>query len=376
MKKILLSLWMAGSALGAIAQNQKVQSAILYNRHGELDKALAAIEDAVEHPKTMESAKAWYYRGEIHLAIFGSEQYAALSSDPLAVALDSYVRSIKLDTKNDFSDDSKRKVLSATANLYNRGVERYVDRDFEKALADFEMLLKYSPTDTSLIFNAALAAEKLNDNVKAIKYFKELLENDYKKPAIYQTLAMMAKESKDTAQAIAYLSEGRKHFPTEVGLVIDELNIYLVQGRQQEVIKNLDDALKLDPTNATLYFALGTAYDQLKDKEKAAINYQKAIDNKPNYFDAYYNLGAMFFNEAAEMANEANKIPFNQQKKYEEAIKKVREAFQKAQPFLEKAHELEPTDLSTLVSLQQMYAQLKMNDKVIEMKSKREALKQ
>ncbi len=375
MKKLLLAAVLLLGVQQLMAQNQKVQSAILYNRHGELDKALAAIEEAVNNPKTAESPKAWYHRGEIYLAIFGSETYATLAKDPLAAALESYAKSIKLDTKNDFSDDSKRKVISATANLYNRGVERYMKKDFQNALADFEMLLVYTPGDTSLLFNAALASEKVNDNKKSALYFNKLLEADYKKPAIYQTLAQISKQEKDTAKAIAYLEEGRKAFPSEVGLIIDELNIYLVQGRQQEVIKNLDEAIKLDPKNATLYFALGTAHDQLKNKEQAAINYQKAIDNKPDYFDAYYNLGAMFFNEAAEMANEANKIPFNQQKKYEEAVKKVKEAFTKAQPFLEKAHELDPKDINTMASLQQLYAQLKLNDKAMEMKKKREAIK-
>jgi tetratricopeptide (TPR) repeat protein len=375
MKKILLSLVLIASTLSLFAQNQKVQSAILYNRHGELDKARLAIDDAVKHPKTIESPKAWYHRGEVYLAIFGSEEYASLADDPLAVALESYVRSIALDTKNDFSDDSKRKVLSAQATIYNRGVERYMAKDFSKALGDFEMLLVFQPEDTSILFNAALAAEKLEDNKKAAKYFNALLDADYKKPAIYQTLAQMAKAEKDTAKALVYLSEGRKQFPNEVGLVIDELNIYLLQNRQQEVITNLNEALKLDPTNATLYFALGSAYDQMKDKEQAAANYQKAIENKPTYFDAYYNLGAMYFNDAAELVNEANKIPFNQQKKYEEAIKKVKAAFEKAQPYLEKAHEIDPEDANTMASLQQLYAQLKMNDKAMEMKNKREALK-
>jgi len=201
-----------------------------------------------------------------------------------------------------------------------------------------------------------------------------LLAVDYKKPAIYQTLAQLMKEAGDTTKAIEYLSMGRAAFPNEVGLVIDELNIYLLQGRNQEVIKNLEDAIKLDGTNATLYFALGTAHDQLKNQEKAAENYIKAIEFKADYFDANYNLGAMYFNRAAELSNEANKIPFNQQKKYEEAIKKVKDEFLKAQPYLEKAHEIDPNDINTLVSLQQMYAQLKMNDKAMEMKTKREKI--
>ena len=122
MKKILLSLVLVMSTASLFAQNQKVQSAILYNRHGELDKAQAAIDEAILNPKTSESAKTWYYRGEIYLSIFGSEQYASLASDPLVTALESYSKSLVLDLKNDFSDDSRRKIGSAFNTIYNRGV--------------------------------------------------------------------------------------------------------------------------------------------------------------------------------------------------------------------------------------------------------------
>lgn len=374
MKKFLFTALMVCSTAVLFAQNQKVQSAILYQRHGELDKALQAVEDAVKHPKTMESPKAWYYRGEIYLALDGNADFGSLAEDATVSAMESYMKCIELDARNDFSDDADRKVKSLQAKLYNRGVERYINKEYINAMADFERLLAFSPEDTSLLFNAALTAEKLNQSAKAIAYFDALLAVDYKKPAIYQTLAQLMKEAGDTTKAIEYLSMGRAAFPNEVGLVIDELNIYLLQGRNQEVIKNLEDAIKLDGTNATLYFALGTAHDQLKNQEKAAENYIKAIEFKADYFDANYNLGAMYFNRAAELSNEANKIPFNQQKKYEEAIKKVKDEFLKAQPYLEKAHEIDPNDINTLVSLQQMYAQLKMNEKAMEMKNKREAI--
>lgn len=372
MKKILLSLVLVMSTASLFAQNQKVQSAILYNRHGELDKAQAAIDEAILNPKTSESAKTWYYRGEVYLSIFGSEQYASLASDPLVTALESYSKSLVLDLKNDFSDDSRRKIGSAFNTIYNRGVERYSKKDFVNALADFERLLVLTPGDTNLIFNAALASEKLNDNAKAVKYFNNLLAIDFKTAAIYQTLAQIMKEEKDTARAIEYLAAGRKAFPNEVGLVIDELNIYMLQNRQAEIVANLNEAIKLAPENATLYYALGYAHDRQKNEELAALNYSKAIEKKPDYFEPYYNLGALYFNKTVEMLKEANKIPFNQPKKYEEAMVKVKASFEKAQPFLEKAHELNPADIDAMNSLQQLYVQTKQNEKALAMKKKKD----
>ncbi|NBV04884.1 MAG: tetratricopeptide repeat protein [Cytophagia bacterium] len=179
----------------------------------------------------------------------------------------------------------------------------------------------------------------------------------------------------DTAAALQYLAQGRQAYPNDIGLVIDELNIYLSQGKQEMAIEKLTAAIALDPSNVNLYFARGTAYDNTKKSDLAEADYKKAIEIKADYFDPYYNLGAMYFNAAAELANQADKIPFSKQKEFEVADAKAKAAFEKAQPVLEKAHELQPDDNNTMISLQQLYARLKMNDKMLEMKKKREGAK-
>ena len=68
-------------------------------------------------------------------------------------------------------------------------------------------------------------------------------------------------------------------------------------------------------------FTIGSGYDRLSldssiaETEKEAMlaeaekAYLKAIELKPDYFDAYYNLGALFFNKGVEVFEFANSIP-------------------------------------------------------------------
>jgi Flp pilus assembly protein TadD len=366
---MLCSVWTA------IGQPNKVQSAIIYIRYGEYDKAKLAIDEAIQHPKSQNSAKAWFYRGEVHLGIYGDTAWAPKFPEALDIAWESYRRCLELDTKNDHTDDAAMKVQNIQGSFYNEGVDAYVHKDYAHAIRRFEQLLSVSPNDTSVLFNAALTCGKMNENAKAQEYWKALLANDYNKPGVFVELARLSKISGDTTSALAYLQQGRSAHPNDIGLVIDELNIYLIQGKQELAIEKLTAAIALDPGNANLYFARGTAYDNTKKPVQAEADYQKAIEIKADYFDPHYNLGAMYFNIAAELANLADKIPFSKQKEFEAADAKTKEAFEKARPILEKAHELQPDDANTMISLQQLYARLKLNDQMLAMKKKREEIK-
>ncbi len=375
MKAVLLTLAIVCSLMTALAQPNKVQSAIIYINYGEYDKAKQSIDEAIVHPKTENSAKAWFYRGEVHLGIYGDTLLGPQFPEALDIAWESYLRCIELDTKNDHREDAAKKVDIIQAGFYNEGVDAYVRKDYPEAILRFEQLLSVNPQDTSVLFNAALTCGKMNDNAKAMEYWLALLANGYNKPGVFVELARLSKIAGDTTAALTYLQQGRDVFPNDIGLVIDELNIYLIQGKQEMAIDKLTAAIALEPSNVNLYFARGTAYDNTKKSDLAEADYHKAIEIKADYFDPYYNLGAMYFNAAAEMANLADKIPFSKQKEFEAADAKAKAAFEKAKPFLEKAHELQPDDSNTMISLQQLYARLKMNDEMLNMKKKREDAK-
>ncbi|MBL0342626.1 MAG: tetratricopeptide repeat protein [Bacteroidetes bacterium] len=170
----------------------------------------------------------------------------------------------------------------------------------------------------------------------------------YKDPKIYIFLGNIYKSEGDSAMALSTIEKGRQMFPSDNSLVIEELNMYLASGRDKEALESLNVAIQGDPNNSSLFFAQGTVYDKLNRKNEAAVSYKKAIEIKSDYFDAYYNLGAMYFNEAAEMANKANDIKSNTE--YGKAKEKFDAKFKESMPYLEKALELSPNDSNTMLS--------------------------
>lgn len=383
--KIVLGMCMAFSTM-AFAQNSAVVSAYNYLNDYNRDrakepesllKAKESIDKASESESTSGKPKTWFYRGNVYMALSESkhESHSNFTSDALKNALDSYVKCYKLDPKGEFAEDAKRFVFQGSNMMLNEGVKAYNEKNHERALNLFEGSVNYKKelgvTDTLGIGNCGLAAMSGKNYEKAVQIFTQLASFGGKNgPINYLNLGKAYKNLNKEEEAIKAFQDGRAKYPEDPNLITEELNIYLTKGKDKEAKEMLEMAIAKDPKNHQLHFASGVTFDRLGNKQDAEKAYLKAIEIKSDYFDAYYNLGALYFNTAKELLDKANAEKDN--KKYEAGKKVADSEFAKALPFLEKAHELDKNDVSTMISLKALYGQLGNNDKFLEMKKKLE----
>lgn len=358
------------SVLGMQAQKSKVLSAYnlqqaYYNSKDckELARAKDAIELSLTDEVSSEWSKTWFYRGNIYFDIHIStdEQCKSLSSDALDIAYESYLKSISLDEKKRYIDEIEPKI-AVIANYYVlRGAAKFNVKKYDESLADFEKALEvaryFNKTDTTALFNAALTSEKVKNYGKAALYYEGLIDIGYKDPKVYHFLSEAYLNSGDSAKAFQAITSGRRAYPRNQDLIIDELNYYLEKGQQQLALDNLNVAITEMPDNAELYFAKGTIHDKLGENDLAIQAYQKTLDLNPNSFNANYNMGALYFNLAVEHVNKANEFGENQLKQFKEAEKQAETYFAKSLPYLEKANELDPHDRATMTSLKVLYSE-------------------
>jgi tetratricopeptide (TPR) repeat protein len=352
----------------AMAQKNKVQTAWNYYKYDHIEDARTAIDEAAENASSSGMAKTWYYRGLIYQKIH--EKMGSQEPDALMKAYQSYNKALEIDPKYENAEEIQQNKQIIANQMFTTGVEHFNKKEYDKALASFENVLTILPTDTLALLNSAFSAEKAGNKAKAKEYYNKLILMNYRDPKVYIFQGNIYKAEGDSTQALATVQKGRQLFPADNALVIEELNMYLFGGRNNEALESLRIAIQSDPKNASLYFAQGTVHDKLNHKDEAAAAYKKAIEIKPDYFDAYYNLGAMYFNEAAEMANKANQLKSNTE--YVKAKEKFDAKFKEAEPYLEKALELNPTDQNTITSLKQLYVRLNENDKYDKLKAKSE----
>ncbi len=372
MKKLafLFALLISTSVL--FAQNSKIQSAINYSKpqYNQLDKAKEAIDAAIVHEKTMNTAKAWKVRAEVYQAIAQSkdEKFIALSENPLGVAMDSYIKAIELDVKNKYKSEITPKLQYLGIMFINKGVDYFGTEEFDKALISFENSLKIDgivePTkiDSAVVFNSAIAADRAKNIEKAIYYYTKTTEIGYEGAKVFGFIANIHKENGDTIAYVETLQKGIGQYPGDIGIIFELINYYLDADQSDAALEYIAKAIEKDPSNQTLYFARGAIYDKKGEMAKAIAAYEKAVEINTDYFDAYYNLGALYFNKGADMLKEANNIPANEQEKYNAAVKEAFKELEKALPSLEKAHEIQPTEKSTLITLKEIYFKIR-NDK-------------
>jgi tetratricopeptide (TPR) repeat protein len=93
-----------------------------------------------------------------------------------------------------------------------------------------------------------------------------------------------------------------------------ELDPYHVDGRMKlaemelylrnynEVLNNLDFLLKKDMFNAKAYFIKGMAFKEMGDTTKAISSFQTTVEQDPDYYHAYMQLGIMFYEKRNKLS--------------------------------------------------------------------------
>ncbi|MBL4653630.1 MAG: tetratricopeptide repeat protein [Flavobacteriales bacterium] len=388
MKKVLFSILMVGIFTASFSQNNKVVSAYNYMKYNELDKAKEAIDQAVLHEQTKSKSKTWWYKGQVYSLIADSETFKGLHDNPLKVAVESFLKAYEFDTKRIEVNKLQSDLASALGRITNQGIQDFNAKNYDRASQSFDMSIKgskkFNVTDSLSYFYGAVAYKQIKNDEKAIEYLNKCIEIDFEGAQAYNYLTSIYSNSENTEMYNKTVQEGRAKCPDDERLLTSEINIALQGDDVEKALENLNQAIEKSPDNSTLYYARGNMYEKQGNKyeeageiEKAKSNYDlaktdylKAIELDPNSFDANYNMGALIYNEAVKMMDVVNQIKDNNEYNKGKAI--ADKVFLTSIPYLEKAHEITPTDTSTMESLKTLYVRSGQVEKYNAIKAKLE----
>ena len=199
-------------------------------------------------------------------------------------------------------------------NLYNSAVKYFNAGDYKMALENY---LKIKIQTPEVLYSIASCYFELDNNEKAIEYFKRVLEktpNDTKAmyfvansyvnlqntPAAIEYLNKILSiepNNQDAKTAIASLKQGVEGKDLDMAINFYEKKNY------KECLTLLDKILVSNPKNAYAHYYKGVVLDDTKNPDGAIEEYKKAINSDGSFSLAYYMLAVAL--DTKEKYNEA-----------------------------------------------------------------------
>ena len=379
MKKLVILLAVLLTANVMMAQKMDRTNAYNYNRNGQYEKAIEAIEKCVNHEaflgmKTKDQAQAWLYRGMIYLNVHQNLELAAKYPDALDKAYESLERCIAADAgyAKDNANEIYPRIAHIAVTYFQDGVDNFNNEVYPQAGESFrrsyEISLNGANPDTSALVNAALAFQRGAMYDEALANYEDLKNLGYNKVDLYKNMAACYLGKEDEAKSLEMIEAGLAKFPGDAGMIIEKVNLYLKQGNGEAAIADLRQLHDMDPNNASILFILGTIYGDdshdIFDSDLAVEYYLEALKVDPTFYDADYNLAALYINLSNKKKAEANEITGFSKKeieRYNNLMKDAEEYLRTGLPYAEEAYRAQPSDDLKHV-LKTMYVQLKMMD--------------
>jgi len=403
----------------AFSQSAKVQTAWRSVQDYEtskdvssLMKAKEAIDLATNNEETKDKPKTWYYRAKIYYDLYKNDvdqqekkvpasvtnkndrftqAYGAVSTANYEEAGKATEKAVALDKDKNYLSDLGMLGMQMFADVSNLAIGKYNAGKYKEAMEFFEGAYEGTKAmtgkkDTSQLTNALICAQKEKDTDKIKFYNQKAIDEKVGTPYNYGNLFDTKMSLKDTTGALQTLQAGRTAFPNNVDLITRETDYLMSKGKDAEAIANLDKVIANDPKNAKSYFAKGLAYFNMAnpldgskkgyaDKPKnfedlmtnAEASYKKATEVDPKFADAFANLGNTYYIWGFEWQKRCDDL-IKQATKLKECEAKATEMNNKAIAAFEKDIELNPTDKSSMRSLQRLYLVTNQPDKAAKIK--------
>lgn len=104
--------------------------------------------------------------------------------------------------------------------------------------------------------------------------------------------------------SLAVIDKADNIYPKKSTIQVAYSQLYLVARNNEKSLSYADLAIKYDMYNAVAYYLKGFNFLEIGDTTKAISSYQTAVEQDPEYFEAYLELGLIFSQKNDPMALE------------------------------------------------------------------------
>ncbi len=164
--------------------------------------------------------------------------------------------------------------------------------DFEGAVKQWRLVLRYVPHFLEVRLNLAMALAGLGRTGEAMAELREALKLDYSRSEIYNDIGAIAVQEGKRDEAVKNYRSALKENPGNGEALLNLGLMMMKEGNYSEAAGYYSKAIELQGSAcAAAYYNLAIVSEKQGDREKAAAYYRQALIAEPHYFDAWRNLG-------------------------------------------------------------------------------------
>ena len=331
--------------------------------------------------------------------IDGWNQKKAIKDNLAETAIASYAKAYEMDPK------TESKVAAGVLNLANSlSIQADALNNMGKvaeAAAAFELAFRAQQVvpaikaDPNNLYNAGMLTtmhaatlqgeEALAAFSKGEKIFADALAAGFKDESgniyyyIFHCFYGQKEKNRDEylAKAKEALLTGIKLYPKNTTILDGLMQFYTAEegvGDPAELTEMIEALLKEDPTNYDLWFGRGRVYNAMKQYDECIKSFEKCVELRPTEFEPNFYVGFFVIEKANAEVEKLNASTNLSYQLYEEKNAAINLIYAEALPWLEKAHELNPTDVATVEYLNGICFRLRDNEGMQEKYDKYHAL--
>ncbi len=170
-------------------------------------------------------------------------------------------------------------------------------KDPSVRIVTLDKYIKTTPRNAQLYIMKSKAYHEMGNLDSSIKYADAAINRDTTQTAWYFYMSDLFMEKPAVKSAIMVLERLAISQPTNKEAYLKIGEIQVKSGKFDESEKNLETALKLDRNNAEANFWMGYYFREKQQYDKAIAAFQKAVELKPDYEEAYVILGVLYSNK-------------------------------------------------------------------------------
>ncbi len=372
--------------------------------------AISQAESLIANADAKIKAKFYYIKG---MALYGKGDDSQ-NNEKVADALNRLLDLEKKGSRTKYSAVAGQTInniinsINETASKkFNLAISTSDVNDFQEAAEGYYKVYQISPRDTLMLYSAARAFYYAKKYKTSLKHFQKLLDLGFtgkkdtyigesvingqkigystkeemdvnvrlgaitnavvgKTPSrlkdIYKFIALNSVDLGDNEKALEAIAQARKLSPNDYNIIIDEADVYFKMGDNVKYTEKIEEALAIEPNNAQLHYNVGTLSMDI-DAVKSEKHLLKAIELKPDFGDAYGNMGNLVLKKMDVVQKEMDANAANFARYDQIRTEKLLPILKESLPYLEKSYELNPTE-SAKVQLNSLYENLEMDKKI------------